>query len=403
MSNSDCSSGDGSVNLADNLIYSDTISILTEHDLFKDNDEEGKSVLKESIASGTLNLEIGHKGCDTFSLDDEISDHESSKNSFFSFTPSDDASNMLTSDGSSLTLDFLNMYSPFYSSLATDTHKEIPRFISAPFACLCEADRSENTSIYDTSSVDYTPEQPLVITSSLLLEYPNVSSGAIIVSPNLSDNMDHKHFGGRSKSEHEDERETDTAVSNLDIDQASEEKAGSSVGKLVDLFPFAGWSCLGNEDERSIITNGATLVDHKEEGSFDAVTFENAVSTKESEDREQRQEGDCWMEDMDDCLDREDLEHEKLQGILLHSIPMLNVMHFIPEECDTNRNELQGFGTIVSENSGLANSVKFEDSSDGITTVDNHNVLLFAEEQNILKPVSDCNTLQELGTEALMS
>jgi len=102
----DFSSGAYSVILAENVDDIENISVLTDHDDFGTNEEEDKYLLRQSRAYQAIQLEIDHKGCDTFSLDDEDSDSESHNNSFFSFTPNDEASDMLSSDGSYLTWDF---------------------------------------------------------------------------------------------------------------------------------------------------------------------------------------------------------------------------------------------------------------------------------------------------------
>jgi hypothetical protein len=95
-----------SVILAENVNDIENISVLTDHDDFGTNEEEDWYSLWQSRAYQAIQQEIDHKGCETFSLDDEDSDSGSHNNSYFSFTRNDEASDMLSSDGSYLTWDF---------------------------------------------------------------------------------------------------------------------------------------------------------------------------------------------------------------------------------------------------------------------------------------------------------
>jgi hypothetical protein len=386
----DFSSGAYSVILAENVDDIENISVLTDHDDFGTNEEEDKYLLRQSRAYQAIQLEIDHKGCDTFSLDDEDSDSESHNNSFFSFTPNDEASDMLSSDGSSLTRDFLNIYSPFDSTCANRTEKvPFPGFVSTTFVCLKEKDR--NQSIYDTNSVGYVPDKPLVLSPSLLYNEQMTSSGGVIVTPNLSTNLSRKSLKDQSEHVTDVGHEAFGCSSNLESDLATENKLGSPVGKIADFLPFAGWSCLvGSEDERSNVTDLASLGDRDEQRSLASVVFDNVLSIHNSEDNEQRQEGDCWMED--DCFDREGLGHEKLPRAPLHSIPWPKEMNYIIEE-SSYRNEFQVFGTTVSE------GLNFEDS---ISQTDSHSMLLFSDQQDSLKPRKEYSTFQEPGKDHVM-
>lgn len=316
------------------------VSLLSEHDFFTEDDDDVKteeaSFSERRVNAGSF-LKAYEESpycdtCDTFSLGEEETNALQDENSAFSFTENDDdmSSSTTFSRASSLTLDFLNNeclpFSP--TSVAMREQMDIYRWIPT---CACQGKpetlntytKDEHiTSAYDTSSVGYFPEMPLDIDEVSLIEEADTVGTSFVFASSKTSEVEHKEgtvLQERKAQENscEDHKET-------------HEKQKSAYAVISGLLPVPGWSCLVDDDAVSIISDIASFLGNGEEASVVSdLAFDNSISSDFTDFAEQRGESDCWAEDMNDNLSREDQAYggkQKARRIALpQSLTPLNI------------------------------------------------------------------------------
>ena len=319
------------------------VSLLSEHDFFtEDNDdmktEKASFSERRANAGRFLRASEGSPYCDTcgtFSLGEEETNALQDENSAFSFTENDDdmSSSTTFSRASSLTLDFLNNECSPFSPTSVTMREQLDIYRWIP-TCACQGkpenlntnSKEENImSAYDTISVSYVPEMPFDIDEVSLIEEADTVGTSFVFASSKTSEVEHKegpvlqqrHAQGNSC---EDLKETHG-------------KQKSAYAVISGLLPVTGWTCLVDDDAVSIISDIASFLGNGEEASaVSDLAFDNNISSDFTDFAEQRGESDCWVEDTDDNISREDEGYEGKQKARQVTLPQPMAVGF-KESC----------------------------------------------------------------------
>lgn len=330
-------SGDRSMILENKYNNADIIAFLYELEDFSESDEEEESNLQNKRTHGPSKLEFdgfheeeeysskqgrvqevfqldnGEDPCDTFSLeeDEEASKDERFNSSFFSFNSNDESSAAPSSEGSSLTMEFLK------KGCSTLNFNDENSTQNSTFCWISDLvayhGKTDLTSTLDTEANDYVPEEPWALSECIAVDDQHIIGTSVVVSTsNLSANMEQDKQ--QRAGDKDGRKESEIAVNNLQYYCAMENNGNFPVEENFFYSLFPDLPCLINEDGRSIISDLASLVANDDDASVVSVLVLDRSSSKDiSVCEEKRQSVECRVSD---DLSREDL---KQKGRLLDS------------------------------------------------------------------------------------
>jgi hypothetical protein len=286
------------------------VTFKPELNVFDDiGEEEEDYSLKQWRKHEPFQLDNGEEPCDTLSLEEEeeISADERLDSCSFSFNSNEESSAAPSSDGSSLTMEFLNKGCSPLDFTDKNTQNNTFCWVSDLFSYHGKTEE-DHTSAEDTDVDDFVPEEPWVLSESIVVDDQQIIGTSVVVSP--SNQSAHMEQDEQQRAGDEDGRKgSDAFVNNLKYHCAMENDGDFPVEKISFYSPFPGLPCLINDDGRSIISDLASLVANDDDTSIVSVLVLDRSSSKDiSVCEEKRQSVECRVSD---DLSREGLKQKE--------------------------------------------------------------------------------------------